>query len=205
TLQNSLLLLTKHQCVEILNGFESVQENAMTVTRDKNAIDRFGTASTSSEDNPIATLLYRIEADAALCRLSVLCQFKSKPGLGSKVIKSNEIKQLAEYRLIPLGIQLIQPQSDIKYLTPVVIVFLQFLLNKETFTDKEFQSKLTTLFPYLVKLVELMTIKMYNKIVGFFIFGKTICVIFDFEGCVSSFDQKPKNAFVFCISKSQQK
>ncbi|ETO23924.1 hypothetical protein RFI_13234 [Reticulomyxa filosa] len=116
-------------------------------------------------EHTIAALLYRMESDAAMCRLTVLFQFKINAGQGSKLIKAKDIKQLAEYRLIPLGIQLMQllyvrecdqkrPQNDLRYLLPVVISFLEFLLNKERFNDKEFQSKVNALFPYVAKLVQ---------------------------------------------------
>ncbi|ETO03250.1 hypothetical protein RFI_34162 [Reticulomyxa filosa] len=192
TFQSSLLLLTIHQCVEILNGVEQVQEFAMTLTRDAELMDHltafsgifllFEISTTEPPEHAIPVLLYRIEADAALCRLSMLCQCKSNGKRGSTVIKARDIKQLAEYRLIPLGIQLIQllhirerkqarSQSDIQYLLPVVVAFLQLLLNKESFPDNEFQSKLNTLFPYLVKVIECQNQQVRTFTFFFFFYG----------------------------------
>eukprot|EP01084_Bolivina_argentea_P295238 508229_1 len=87
----------------------------------------------------------------------------------------NDIRQLSEYRLIPLGIQLMQliyvrerkqlrPSSDTKYLVTVVSSFLKHLLSFDHFTDQEFNNKIHIIFPYLSRLVECNSIQIRSLI-----------------------------------------
>ena len=77
----------------------------------------------------------------------------------------NDVRQLSEYRLIPLGIRLMQlmyvrerkqkrSASDTRYLVNVVSLFLKHLLSTDHFTEHEFQTKIRIIFPYLSRLIE---------------------------------------------------
>eukprot|EP01083_Nonionella_stella_P133838 406994_1 len=207
--------LSLYQCVDILNAFQISQDFITSCTKDAQLMAKLkyvqyenkasSSKNTANAMKNLHNLIYKLEASTFDCALNVLFECKNAQikhlsqmnlkkfcSMNLKIdnhrMSVNDIRQLSEYRLIPLGIQLMQlmyvrerkqlrSPNDTQYLVTVVSQFLQHLLSPQHFDDQQFMIKIRLVFPYLSRLCECEAIQIRQLISKILLLRVSKCIL----------------------------